>query len=187
MWYRGSRGLDCAQGDLGPEAFWKSNDRPKVACWKSIHQSEWFSSSTYVDRRDEIGKKIIIVTLTEGNSRKLHIQPLNFSTAGFVANRKVCSVLLHFIFIHLFEMLHSVTCHYHLIFLWFAYSLVGLGICAVDSAEHTVLECKKVPVTPQRVEITHLCSWKLCHLQSCLLCHLSLTGSSALTLRRWPA
>lgn len=50
-------GLDSAQRDLDPEAFWKRDERPKVASWKSIHQSEWISSSTYVDRSDEIGEK----------------------------------------------------------------------------------------------------------------------------------
>lgn len=61
--------LDSAQRDLGPKAFLKRNDKPKVASWKSIHQSEWISSSTAVDREDKIEKNII-VTLNWGQFRE---------------------------------------------------------------------------------------------------------------------
>lgn len=81
----------CAQRDLDPEAFWKRDDRPKVASWKSMHQFEWLSSSTYVDRKDEIGrKKCINVTLDWGQLHgELHIPPLHFNIAGFVGSRNL--------------------------------------------------------------------------------------------------
>lgn len=82
--------LDSAQRDLGPEAFSKRDDKPKVASWKSLHQSEWISTSTYVDRGDKIGKKKknINVTLDWGQFQgELHIQALSFNKAGFLGNR----------------------------------------------------------------------------------------------------